>query len=157
MFLKFGTQSNGFYESPLLQWTDGNIISHTLELLDIEMIRQATESELKAIYPVALAAHSFFISNKDGLSLLFEAVDELQMTRITTALRGIIARFVKKIVAGESDWVGQMMLVSTAPVVKFEELEDMVPGAMSDVSKCLVKMTAFTVLNESDIKSKKTV
>ena len=156
MFLKFGTQSNGAYENPRLQWTDGNSISHTLELLDIEMIRRATESELNGIYPFAIAAHSFFIFNKDGLKLLFEAVDELQMTRITTALRGIIARFVKKIVEGESDWVGQMMLVSTAPVVKFEELEDMVTGAMSDVSKCLVKKTAFTVLNESDIKSKKT-
>ena len=32
----------------------------------------------------------------------------------------------------------------------------MVPGAMSVVSECLVKKTAFDVLNQSDIKSKKT-
>jgi hypothetical protein len=149
MFLKFGTLSHGTYENPRLHWTDGHSISYTFELLDIEMIRQPTESELNGIYPFAIPAHSFFILNNDGLSLLFEAVDELQMIRITTALRGIIARLAKKIVAGESDWVGQMMLASTAQVVKFEELEGMLSCAMSDVSDCLVT-------SESDKMSKKT-
>jgi hypothetical protein len=155
MFLKFGTLSHGTYENPRLHWTDGHSISYTFELLDIEMIRQPTESELNGIYPFAIPAHSFFILNNDGLSLLFEAVDELQMIRITTALRGIIARLAKKIVAGESDWVGQMMLASTAQVVKFEELEGMLSCAMSDVSDCLVTKTAFAVSSESDKMSKK--
>jgi hypothetical protein len=156
MFLKFGTQSNGAYESPRLLWTDGYSITHSLELLDIEMIHQAIESELKGVYPFAIAAHSFFISNKGGLSLLFEAVDELQVMRIITALRSIIARFARKIITGESDWVGQMMLASTEPVVKVKELEDLVPCAIADVSNSLVKKTAFSVLNESQNKSKKT-
>ena len=155
IFLKFGTHNKGVHENPILQWTDGRSISYTIDLLDIEMIRQPTESEVKDIYPFAVSAHSFFVSNRDGSTLLFEADDELQMKRITTSLRGVIARLAKKIVTGESDWVGQMMLVSTAQVVKFDELDGMLSSAMSNVSDRLVEKTAFAVPNESDIMSRK--
>lgn len=158
MYLKFGPHSReGAYECPSLLWTDGHDISHTIEVFDIESIHQPTESELIDTYPFAIPTQCFFISTKSNcLSLLFEAVDELQVERITTALRGIIARLARKVVSGESDWVGQMMLVSSSQAAKFEEVEEMVPCAITDMSDNLVKKSSFAIPDVSDYMEKKT-
>jgi len=163
MILQFGTQSSngdGKFEHPHLLWTDGHDVSYMLELLGIQSIRKPSAFELEDSYPFAIPAHSFFLTtnsnNDDGndngtSSLLFEAVDELQMIRVTTALRGIIGKLAKKIILGENDWVVQMMLASSSPVsggpstsISLEDLEGgVVPCAMADMTDNLVKKTTL--------------
>ena len=95
-------------------------------------------------------------NNDDGndngtSSLLFEAVDELQMIRVTTALRGIIGKLARRIILGENDWVVQMMLASSSPVdggpatsISLEDLEgNVVPCAMADMTDHLVRKTTL--------------
>ena len=112
-------------------------------------------------YPFTIPAHSFFLTtndnnNDDGndngtSSLLFEAVDELQMIRVTTALRGIIGKLARRIILGENDWLVQMMLASSSPVdggpatsISLEDLEDnVVPCAMADMTDHLVRKTTL--------------
>jgi len=175
MFLQFGTTARsdglGKFEDPRLLWTDGQDVSYTLELLDIQSIRQPSPLELDISYPFAIPAHSFFLTTTNNIisndvnksnsnesdahfghtSLLFEAVDELQMTRVTTALRGIIGKLAKKIILGENDWVVQMMSASSVPggrAVMSDTLDDLegssvVPRAMADVTDHLVKKTTL--------------
>ena len=147
MFLQFGSRVNKTYEQPRLLWTDGQDVSYTLELLDISSIRQPALYELESYYPFSIPANSFFVSTNGGTSLLFEAVDDVQMRRITSALQGIVARLAKKIVMGEQDWVCQMMLSSaggeSGQISSMNELEEMVPNAMADVTDHLVKKTTL--------------
>lgn len=157
MFLQFGTRTvdDGNFEHPRLLWTDGQDVSYTLELLDIQSIRPPDMFELEeSNYPFAIPNHSFFVTTNGGTELLFEAVDELQMIRVTTSLRGIIGRLAKKIVMGENDWVVQMMLASVRGVTQsLEELEAEAPYAMVDVTDQLVKKTttASTTSNMSGL------
>ena len=112
--------------------------------------------------PFAIPTHSFFVtmnsSNNDNgndnrTSLLFKAMDELQMTHVTTALRGIIGRLARKIIMGENDWVVQMMLAMSlaagplpgggpATTISLEDLEgSMILCAMADMMDHFVKKT----------------
>ena len=86
------------YDHPQLVWTaDGEDLSHTLEILDVHSVRQFRE--LDANYPFAMKGQSFFVTTNSGVSLLFEAVSEVQMSRIVSALRGIVQNLSKKIIA----------------------------------------------------------
>lgn len=155
MFLKFGSKHsiNGANDSLYLEWTDGYAASHTIDVFDIDSIRQPDDVELR-LYPFAIPANSFFISSKeDGSSLLFEAVDELQLERIVSALRGIISRLTKTNVIDESDnWVRQIMLLSAPQSVKLQDAEGIV---MKDASHCSVNKSTFA--NVSSYVDKKTV
>ena len=162
MFLRFGTRSeiNGLFEHPSLLWTDGHGLSHGLQLLNIQSIRPASSPELKDTYPVANPARSFFVTthnnahdhSEDGVndngttSSLFEAVDKLQMIRVTAALRGIIGRLAKKIIMGENDWMIEMMLARSSLPSSGGGANSRVigvPCAMTDVTDHLVKRTAL--------------
>jgi len=145
MFLQYGTRSaeDGSFERPRLLWTDGHDVSYALELLDVRAIRPPEPSELEGTYPFAAPDRSFFISTSDGAALLFEALDGVQMTRVTSALRGIIGRLAKKIVMGENDWVVQMMLASVTggAAQSLEEVEGEAPRAMADAAEGLISRT----------------
>jgi len=171
MFLQFGNKAQpdelGKFEHPHLLWAGGQDASHALELLDIRSIRRPTSFELDNAYPFAIPTHSFFLTTTSGededgededgnvgRSLLFEAVDELQMIRVTAALRGIIGKLAKKIIQGENDWVVQMLLASSARGggggaaaggICLEDLEGSgaVPCAMADVTDHLVGKTTL--------------
>ena len=146
MLLEFGTRSHGRYEYPYLLWTDGHCVSHKLDLLDIVSIRQPSLSEVEQNYIFAIPEHCFFLSNQSGTRLLFEAVDELQMTEITMALRDLISRFSRKIVTGENDWLVQLVLASVGEeghVSTLAEVEEVLPKAVADVTDHLVKKTTL--------------
>lgn len=90
--------------------------------------------------------------SKDGVndngttSSLFEAVDKLQMIRVTAALRGIIGRLAKKIIMGENDWMIKMMLAMSSLPSSGGGANPRVigvPYAMTDVTDHLVKRTAL--------------
>jgi len=146
MLLEFGTRSHGRYEYPYLLWTDGHCVSHKLDLLDIDSIRQPLQSEVEDNYLFAIPEHCFFLSTQSGTRLLFEAVDELQVTEITIALRDLISKFSRKIVTGESDWLVQLMLASVGEeghVSTLAEVEEVLPKAVADVTDHLVKKTTL--------------
>ena len=155
MFLKFGSKHsiNGANDSLYLEWTDGYAASHTIDVFDIDSIRQPEDVELR-LYPFAIQTHSFFISSKDdGPGLLFEAVNELQSERIISALWGIISRLTKTNVIDESDdWVRQIMPLSAPQSVELQDAEGIV---MKDASNCSDNKSTFT--NVSSYVDKKTV
>lgn len=146
MFLQFGTtQSNGQFDHPQLCWTDDKDANsyHHLELLSIQSVRQPTMFELEN-YTQAIPAHSFLLVTTDGTSLVFEAVDEVQMNRVSSALKGIISRLAKKILMGENDWMVQMMVAAAGGVQNLEmDLESLLPNAMADFTDHLVKKTTL--------------
>lgn len=155
MFLQFGERNssaiNQVYNHPQLVWTDGNDVSYTLELLDIQSIRPPTFGELDEHYPFSVEEHSFFITTHSGISLLFEAVDELQMTRIVSGLQGIAGRLAKKIIMGENDWIVQMMLTSvgvSGEVKSLDELEQDMPQAFCNVTDHFVDKTTTLTLQK---------
>lgn len=154
MFLKFGSKHsiNGACDSLYLEWTDRSA-SHTIDVFDIDSIRQPEEAELR-LYPFAIPAHSFVISSKeDGSSLLFEAVDELQLEHIIAALWSIISRLTKTNVIDESDdWVKQIMLLSASQSVDPQDDEGIVT---TDASHCSEKNS--TLANVSSYVDKRTV
>lgn len=152
MFLRFREAATpdglGRFEQPRLLWTDGKGVSYALPLLDIQSIRRPTPRELDNSYPFAIPAHSFLLSTRrdgegdegDGhRSLLFEAVDEVQMTRVMTALRGIIGKLARKIIMGENDWLAQMMQAASLG----SKGSDAVPCAMTNVTDHIVTQTAL--------------
>lgn len=146
LLLEFGTRSNGRYEHPRLHWTDGHNVSHTFDLLDIESFRQPMLSEVDGTYRFAIPEHCFFLSTHSGTRLLFEAVDENEMTGITMALRDLICRFSRKIVTGENDWLVQLMLASVGDgghVSTLAEVEEVLPMAVAEVTDHLVKKTTL--------------
>ena len=104
LFLKFGpkTQSSSDFSktlyNPQLVWTDGYDVSYTIELFDIQSIRQPMLNETEEEYPIAMEELSFFVSTYSGISLLFEAGDEMELIRVVAALKGIVSRLVKKII-----------------------------------------------------------
>ena len=109
LFLKFGkTQSSTShdhgkktttaYDHPQLVWTDGYDVSYTIELFDIQSIRQPMLNETEEEYPILMEELSFFVTTYGGTSLLFEAGDEMELIRVVVALKGIVGRLVKKIV-----------------------------------------------------------
>mmetsp|Transcript_1198 Transcript_1198/g.2995 ORF Transcript_1198/g.2995 Transcript_1198/m.2995 type:complete len:865 (-) Transcript_1198:165-2759(-) len=173
MFLQFGVRGDnsgipGEFEQPRLFWTDGQSVSHSLELLDIASIRPPHPYELEGSYPFAIPDHSFFLFTNDGTTLLFEAVDEVQMIRVTTALRGIIGRLAKKIVMGENDWLVQMMMASVGcrgheggngdssgggpqqqQRSSLDGTEDNVPGAMADITDHLVRKQTSGLMRQA--------
>ncbi len=114
-------------------------MSHTIELLDIQSIRQPLLSEVEGGY---IPEHCFFLSTHNGMRLLFEAMDESQVTGITMALRRLVSRFSRKIVTGENDWLVQLMLASVGDggrVSTLAEVEEVLPMAVADVADHLVK------------------
>ena len=103
LFLKFGkTQSSSDFSktsfNPQLVWTDGHDVSYTIELFDIQSIRQPMLNETEEEYPILMEELSFFVTTYGGTSLLFEAGDEMELIRVVVALKGIVGRLVKKIV-----------------------------------------------------------
>jgi hypothetical protein len=125
VYLRFGTRgrADNRFEQPRLLWTNGHGLSHALDLLDVSSIRPPAPFELDESYPLANPLHSFFVmthapafDRSDGTasSLLFEAMDEVQMVRVTAALRGIIGKLARQIVLGESEWMVQMMAASSS-------------------------------------------
>lgn len=146
LLLEFGTRCNGRYDHPRLLWTDGHCVSHSLDLLDITAIRQPVFSEVEGTYRFAIPEHCFFLITQNGSRLLFEAMDESQMTGITMALRNLISRFSRKIVTGENDWLVQLMLASVGDeghVSTLAEVEEVLPMAVADVTDHLVKKTTL--------------
>lgn len=143
MFLKFGSKHsiNGACDSLYLEWTDGYAASHTIDVFDIDSIRQPEEAELR-LYPFAIPSLCFFISSKeDGSSLLFEAVDGLQLEHIIAALWSIISRLTKTNVIDENDdWVKQIMLLSASESVELQDYEGIV---MTDSSHCSEKKSTL--------------
>lgn len=68
------------------------------------------------------------------------------MTRVTTALKGIVSRLARKIIMGENDWIVQMMLASSVGGQlqhSLEEIENVLPYAMADVTDHLVTKTTL--------------
>ena len=76
MFLKFGSKHsiNGANDSLYLEWTDGYAASHTIDVFDIDSIRQPDDVELR-LYPFAIPANSFFISI--ALGFIYNIDEEL--------------------------------------------------------------------------------
>jgi hypothetical protein len=121
-------------------------MSHIIELLDIESIRQPLLSEVEGGYRFAIPEHCFFLSTHNGTRLLFEAMDESQASGIIVALRHLISRFSRKIVTGESDWLVQLMLASVGDeghVSTLAEVEEVLPMAVADVADHLVKKSTL--------------
>ena len=146
MFLKFGnTQPSGQFDHPQLCWADDNDANsyYHLELLSIQSVRKPTMFELEN-YTQAIPAHSFLVVTTDGTSLVFEAVDEVQMNRVSSALKWIISRLAKKIIIGEIDWIVQMMVAAAGGVQNFDmDLESVVPDVKADCTDHLVKKTTL--------------
>ena len=146
MFLKFGNaQPNGQFDHPQLCWADDNDANsyYHLELLSIQSVRKPTMFELEN-YTQAIPAHSFLVVTTDGTSLVFEAVDEAQMNRVSSALKWIIARLAKNIIMGENDWMIQMMVAAAGGVQNFDmDLESVVPDVKADCTDHLVKKTTL--------------
>ena len=104
LFLKFEKTTSSkktVYDHPQLVWiSDGNDndVSYTIELFDIQSIRQPMQNEVEEQYPTAIKGLGFFVTTYGGVSLLFEAGDEMELVRVVVALKGIVGRLVKKIV-----------------------------------------------------------
>lgn len=112
LFLRFGTRNSGKFEAPCFVWKDAvEESTPTMEgfsLFDISSIRKPSVFELDS-FPMATADSSFFISKCDGDSLLFEAIDNVQMTRVSSALKGIVAKMTRCIIMGDDAWMTQML------------------------------------------------
>ncbi len=112
LFLRFGTRSSGKFEEPCFVWKDAiedsNPAIEGFSLFDISSIRKPSVFELDN-FPMAIADSSFFISKCDGESLLFEAIDNVQMTRVSSALKGIVAKMTRYIIMGHDAWMTQIL------------------------------------------------
>lgn len=77
-------------------------------LFDISSIRKPSVFELDS-FPMASVDSCFFVSRCDGNSLLFEAIDNVQMTRVSSALKGIVTKMTRSIIMGDDTWITQML------------------------------------------------
>ena len=140
MTLAFGSRSSGRFDHPRLVWSGVDEIQSAdlfVDLFDIVSIRRPTPPEIEN-YPRAVPAHCFFIetSSASGCNILFEAVDEIQMSRVMSGLTNIVGKLARWVVAGDDSWVSQTMLANIGSV---DAVESSVPSAMVDVTNHLVK------------------
>lgn len=147
MFIRFGSRSKGIFEDPCFIWkdADGRVSSFApkksftaterIGLFDVLSIKKPTMIELDG-YPLAIPENCFILLMNNGASLLFEAIDNFQMTRISTAIRGIVAKMARNIVTGDNAWVTQM-LTSVDKNVSDDDI--VVSVAMTDVTDQLIR------------------
>lgn len=152
MFLQFGTEhdEDERYEQPRLLWTDGHDVSHSIELLDIQSIRQPSVHELEGIYPCACPENCFFLTILDDSNiygttsaLLFEVAGGIHVSQVMTNLRNIIKHLARKIILGDTDWVAQLICASDGGEGNADCFEGVIPCAMADATDHLVKKTAL--------------
>jgi hypothetical protein len=106
-------------------------------LFDIQSMRKPTIFELDS-YPQAIAGNSFFLSTNNGTSLLFEAINDVQIDRVTTGLKGVVSKLVRDIITGDNGWIVQMMTSVGANVLG---VDGSASYAMTNVTDQLVKKT----------------
>jgi len=106
-------------------------------LFDIQSMRKPTKFELDS-YPQAIAGNSFFLSTNNGTSLLFEAINDVQIDRVTTGLKGVVSKLVRDIITGDNGWIVQMMTSVGANVLG---VDGSASYAMTNVTDQLVKKT----------------
>jgi len=137
LFLRFGTRNNGKFEEPSFVWKDAMENStptmENFSLFDISSIRKPSVFELDS-FPMASADSCFFVSRCDGNSLLFEAIDNVQMTRVSSALKGIVAKMTKSIITGDDTWITQMLAS-----VHGSSGDEYIVTATTDVTDHLIK------------------
>ncbi|KAL3790822.1 hypothetical protein HJC23_004723 [Cyclotella cryptica] len=116
LLLRFGGRTAGQIESPFFIWVDmmGNTSSfsapddtHKVEsimLSDIQIIRKPRESELDG-YPLVTPEHCFVMSLQDGNTLILEAINDIQMKRVTMGLNGILHVLEHDIKTGDYSWI----------------------------------------------------
>eukprot|EP01082_Thalassiosira_pseudonana_P012709 g11199.t1 g11199 contig5:351146-353860(+) len=150
IFLRFGGRIGGEFEDPCFIWKDlGGQVStfsspgllpnpiDSICLFDIQSMRKPTKFELDS-YPQAIAGNSFFLSTNNGTSLLFEAINDVQIDRVTTGLKGVVSKLVRDIITGDNGWIVQMMTSVGANVLG---VDGSASYAMTNVTDQLVKKT----------------
>lgn len=80
----------------------------SIMLSDIQIIRKPRESELDG-YPLVTAEHCFVMSLQNGNTLFFEAINDIQMKRVTIGLNGILHVLERDIKTGDYSWILQSL------------------------------------------------
>lgn len=104
-------------EHPRFVWVDSETKkSNIFGLLEISSIRKLNsvdeiawmdmKTSSRASSKDKTTAACFCVSLKDDSLLFFEAIDETQMTRVVQALKGIVARFHRQLIVGNTEQMG---------------------------------------------------
>ncbi|KAL7485815.1 hypothetical protein ACHAW6_011420 [Cyclotella cf. meneghiniana] len=120
LLLRFNGRTVDQIEAPFFTWVDmkGNpsLFSapeatdkvESIMLSDIQIIRKPRESELDG-YPLVTAEHCFVMSLQNGNTLFFEAINDIQMKRVTIGLNGILHVLERDIKTGDYSWILQSL------------------------------------------------
>jgi hypothetical protein len=113
LFLRMGQVG----EDPHLVWEElESKKSHIFGLFDIISIDRPTS--LTGSKDETTAAGSFCVSLKDNSLLLFEAVDEVQMTGVVQALKEIVAGFTRLMILGDCEQIGKILQNNNVAVIE---------------------------------------
>jgi hypothetical protein len=117
LLICFNGSTEGQFESPFFIWKDMNNQSSTFSapnetnkvesilLSDIKTIRKPREAELEG-YPFVTPKHCFVLALLNGVTLFLEAVDAIQMGRVTAGLNGILNKLEQDInTTADFSWI----------------------------------------------------
>lgn len=117
----FNGPTEGKFEAPFFTWKDMNNKASTFTapdapnkvesilLSDIKSIRKPREAELHG-YPLVTPAHCFVLALLNGVTFFFEAVNAIQISRVTTGLNEILNKLEHDINnTGDFAWVLQSL------------------------------------------------
>ena len=80
----------------------------SIMLSDIQIIRKPRDSELDG-YPLVTPEHCFVMSLQNSNTLFFEAINDIQMKRVTMGLNGILHVLERDIKTGDYSWILQSL------------------------------------------------
>jgi hypothetical protein len=80
----------------------------SIMLSDIQIIRKPRDSELDG-YPLVTPEHCFVMSLQNSNTLFFEAINDIQMKRVTMGLNGILHVLERDIKMGDYSWILQSL------------------------------------------------
>ena len=155
LLLCFSGSTEGKFEAPFFIWKDmdGTAATFTapdetnkidsILFSDIKTIRKPREAELNG-YPVAIREHCFVLSLFNGATFFLEAVNSIQMNRVTAGLNGILNKLELDINGtGDFTWITQSLeAVKRKPCDVQPSVERTGTNSPTSTKKSLVQQAA---------------